>query len=139
MGSHDQSATDVTSRPEPAEPPIRLTEGAVPRPPILLKSMSQDPSSRAFLCDAGDHASCSANSDSWCSTTARATVDTWCRNGSACRSISSNRLAGYAGIDMLDYFLRDAEPLLFICTPASEPVLDALCREAGVRPGPDEF
>ncbi|MEO7688898.1 MAG: malonyl-CoA synthase [Sphingomonas sp.] len=32
----------------------------------------------------------------------------------------------------LDYFLRDAEPTLFICSPANEPVLGALCREAGI-------
>ncbi|MEO9132208.1 MAG: AMP-binding protein, partial [Sphingomonas sp.] len=32
----------------------------------------------------------------------------------------------------LDYFLRDAEPTVFICSPANEPVLGALCREAGI-------
>ncbi|MDB5703880.1 MAG: AMP-dependent synthetase and ligase [Sphingomonas bacterium] len=32
----------------------------------------------------------------------------------------------------LDYFLRDAEPALFVCSPANEPVLGALCREAGI-------
>lgn len=32
----------------------------------------------------------------------------------------------------LDYFLRDAEPALFICSPANEPVLGPLCREIGV-------
>ena len=32
----------------------------------------------------------------------------------------------------LDYFLRDAEPVLFICAPANEPVLGALCRDAGI-------
>jgi len=32
----------------------------------------------------------------------------------------------------LDYFLRDAEPALFICSPANEPVLGPLCREAGI-------
>jgi len=32
----------------------------------------------------------------------------------------------------LDYFLRDAEPALFVCSPANEPVLGPLCREIGV-------
>ena len=32
----------------------------------------------------------------------------------------------------LDYFLRDAEPGLFICSPASEAALGALCGEAGI-------
>ncbi|MEO6215794.1 MAG: malonyl-CoA synthase [Sphingomonas sp.] len=32
----------------------------------------------------------------------------------------------------LDYFLRDAEPKLFLCSPANEPVLGTLCSEAGI-------
>ena len=32
----------------------------------------------------------------------------------------------------LDYFLRDAEPKLFLCSPVDEPVLGALCSEAGI-------
>jgi len=32
----------------------------------------------------------------------------------------------------LDYFLRDAEPALFVCSPANAPVLEPLCREIGV-------
>ena len=32
----------------------------------------------------------------------------------------------------LDYFLRDAEPALFVCSPANEPVLGTLCREIGI-------
>lgn len=32
----------------------------------------------------------------------------------------------------LDYFLRDAEPALFICSPGNEAVLGALCHDAGI-------
>jgi malonyl-CoA/methylmalonyl-CoA synthetase len=32
----------------------------------------------------------------------------------------------------LDYFLRDAEPALFVCSPVNEPVLGPLCRKIGV-------
>jgi malonyl-CoA/methylmalonyl-CoA synthetase len=32
----------------------------------------------------------------------------------------------------LDYFLRDAEPALFVCSPANEAVLAPLCRDAGI-------
>ncbi len=32
----------------------------------------------------------------------------------------------------LEYFLRDAEPALFVCNPANEAVLGPLCREIGV-------
>ena len=32
----------------------------------------------------------------------------------------------------LDYFLRDAEPALFVCSPANEPLLGELCRGIGI-------